>query len=744
MMYRSQPCQSLFSSVVKNVASPSLEIKKLVYIYLLRYAEAEPDLALLSINTIQKSLTDSSPQVRALALRVMSGIRVPVISQIVSLAIKKGCGDMSALVRRAAALAVPKCYRLDPGTLPQLRDYLAILLGDRQYQVVGAAVAAFLEVCPDRMELVHRHYRGLVRKLVDMDEWGQLAALRMMAVYARKCFPRRTRRVRKGGGAAGGTGRFYDDDDDDYQDNTQAESEEIQVLDPDLELLLNTCKSLLYSRNSAVIVAVARCYCDLAPPEYIDLAVGPLVSLLRGPPDVQHMALFNIVSVCLARPVSFVKYASHFLVRSTDPPEVMRLKLEVLTIIFPHCGTHLKGVMLNDLEHLSQGSQKELVRECVRAIGRCAQGDTSTAPRCLRLLLRQISSPDGNLVAESLTVIRHLIQQDPTAHAGTVIHLAKNLDTATNPNSRASIIWLVGEFASGEDGKTIAPDVLRLLMKNFVHESEAAKLQIVLLAARVYLHHLNLVQRTSTSDSALEMEGCSTDTRETTKEAKFAGMPANAVDHQKTAIDQEDRIVMLWKYVLLLSRYDISYDLRDRARLYKALLTGPSSTQLATLLLLAPKPVPHAPSPSESRKGFMLGSASLVVGQEGGLNGLPGYDPLPDWVEEGKEPDPKLRDDGTARVGEEGRRQQSAVERLESAARPMTRATGGPDSMDVMNGLSSSGKERTLDDWLAEGVEAEEATEESSEYESSNEEEEEEEEEEGDESEDEAQNRLIS
>ncbi|EGY16751.1 beta adaptin, partial [Verticillium dahliae VdLs.17] len=95
MMYRAQKTLPFFSSVVKNVASPNIEIKKLVYIYLIHHAEQEPDLALLSINTIQKSLSDTSPQVRALALKTMSGIRVPVISQIVSLAIKKGVADMS-------------------------------------------------------------------------------------------------------------------------------------------------------------------------------------------------------------------------------------------------------------------------------------------------------------------------------------------------------------------------------------------------------------------------------------------------------------------------------------------------------------------------------------------------------------------------------------------------------------------------------------------------------------------------
>ncbi|KAI5276043.1 AP-3 complex subunit beta, partial [Ascosphaera acerosa] len=159
-----------FSAVVKLVADPNVEIKKLVYLYLVHHAGADPDMALLSINAIQKALTDAAPLVRAVALRTMAAIRVPVISQIVALAIKRGSADLSPLVRRTAALAVPKCYRLDPGTLPVLLEVLAVLLADAQPHVVGRAVQAFLEVCPDRIDLLHRHYRAIVRKLGDMDE----------------------------------------------------------------------------------------------------------------------------------------------------------------------------------------------------------------------------------------------------------------------------------------------------------------------------------------------------------------------------------------------------------------------------------------------------------------------------------------------------------------------------------------------------------------------------------------------
>lgn len=247
-MSRGTDCSEFFADVVKNVASPILEIKKLVYIYLLRYAESEPDLALLSINTLQKALTDQNQLVRAMAIRVMSGIRVPVISQIVALAIKKGVTDMSAYVRKCAALAIPKCYRLDHTTMPQLTEYLGTLLGDRSYYVVGAAVVAFLEMCPERWDLIHPHYRSLVKMLIDMDEWGQLATLQLLTVYARRNFPVRTVRKRIAKVKKAGN-----EGDDFYSDNEGNEGGELErALDPDLELLLKACPPLLMSRNSAV------------------------------------------------------------------------------------------------------------------------------------------------------------------------------------------------------------------------------------------------------------------------------------------------------------------------------------------------------------------------------------------------------------------------------------------------------------------------------------------------------------
>ena len=49
---------ALFPSIVKLVASSKPELKKLVYVYLERYAQEQQELALLSISTFQRGLKD--------------------------------------------------------------------------------------------------------------------------------------------------------------------------------------------------------------------------------------------------------------------------------------------------------------------------------------------------------------------------------------------------------------------------------------------------------------------------------------------------------------------------------------------------------------------------------------------------------------------------------------------------------------------------------------------------------------
>jgi vesicle coat complex subunit len=77
-MTRGKDVSSLFTDIVKNSMTSELELKKIIYLYIINYAKSHPDLAILSINTLRKDARDKmNPFLRALAVRTMGCIRVP-------------------------------------------------------------------------------------------------------------------------------------------------------------------------------------------------------------------------------------------------------------------------------------------------------------------------------------------------------------------------------------------------------------------------------------------------------------------------------------------------------------------------------------------------------------------------------------------------------------------------------------------------------------------------------------------
>ncbi|KAF8329066.1 adaptin N terminal region-domain-containing protein, partial [Cantharellus anzutake] len=181
-------------AVVKNVGSSSLETRKLVYIYLLRYAGVEPDLALLSINTFQKDLADPNPLIRAMALRVLSGIPVPIISSLVVLALESVPRIPAHMCEKQRHWQSPRLMdrlfpkSLDAAQFSSLMTILSSLLHDRSPLAIGAVAVAFNALCSTRLDLLHPHYRRLCRMLGDLDEWGQIQVVALLTRYGRRMF----------------------------------------------------------------------------------------------------------------------------------------------------------------------------------------------------------------------------------------------------------------------------------------------------------------------------------------------------------------------------------------------------------------------------------------------------------------------------------------------------------------------------------------------------------------------------
>jgi len=183
-----------YPHVVKLVGANSLEVRKMVYMYLVQYADHDAttrELSLLSINAFQRGLSDEEQLIRALALRVLSSIRINDILQIQILAVQKCASDTSPYVRKCASNALakltPRCDEMQKDMMLQLLKE-EILDKESSTMVLTSALVAFCELCPDRLELLHTSYRKICHLLTDMDEWGQVVIVDLMARYCRRFF----------------------------------------------------------------------------------------------------------------------------------------------------------------------------------------------------------------------------------------------------------------------------------------------------------------------------------------------------------------------------------------------------------------------------------------------------------------------------------------------------------------------------------------------------------------------------
>ncbi|XP_044139270.1 AP-3 complex subunit beta-2 isoform X1 [Bufo gargarizans] len=589
MIARGKNTSDLFPAVVKNVACKNIEVKKLVYVYLVRYAEEQQDLALLSISTFQRGLKDPNQLIRASALRVLSSIRVPIIVPIMMLAIKEAASDMSPYVRKTAAHAIPKLYSLDSDQKDQLIEVIEKLLSDKTTLVAGSVVMAFEEVCPERIDLIHKNYRKLCNLLIDVEEWGQVVIINMLTRYARTQFlnPNQNESLLEENPEKA----FYGSDDDEGSKEEKAEPSSIvkrkpYIMDPDHRLLLRNTKPLLQSRNAAVVMAVAQLYFHLAPKAEVGVIAKALVRLLRSHSEVQFVVLQNVATMSIKRRGMFEPYLKSFYIRSTDPTQIKILKLEVLTNLANETNI---SIILREFQTYIRSMDKDFVAASIQAIGRCATNIGRVRDTCLNGLVQLLSNRDELVVAESVVVIKKLLQMQPAQHSEIIKHMAKLTDNIQVPMARASILWLIGEYC--EHVPKIAPDVLRKMAKSFTNEEDIVKLQTINLAAKLYLTN--------------------------SKQTK-----------------------LLTQYVLNLAKYDQNYDIRDRTRFIRQLIVPTEKSgalsKHAKKLFLAQKPAPILESPFKDRDHFQLGSLSHLLNSK-----AVGYQELPDWPDEA--PDPSVR-----------------------------------------------------------------------------------------------------
>lgn len=170
-----------------NLSADDLALKKQLYLYITHYAASTPDLALLTINQLQKDCRDQDPMVRGLALRSLCSLRIANLLEYVVQPVVAGLSDRHAYVRRTAVMGVLKIWHMSPDAVAAagMADTARRMLSqDPDAQVVANCLQLVCQVeRPESLAADKAFVYNVINRLKDFSEWSQCAALELVALY---------------------------------------------------------------------------------------------------------------------------------------------------------------------------------------------------------------------------------------------------------------------------------------------------------------------------------------------------------------------------------------------------------------------------------------------------------------------------------------------------------------------------------------------------------------------------------
>ncbi|CAL9063798.1 beta-adaptin-like protein A [Musa acuminata AAA Group] len=444
-----------FSEMVMCSATSDIVLKKMCYLYVGNYARCHPDLALLTINFLQKDCHDEDPMIRGLALRSLCSLRVPNLVEYLVAPLGAGLKDGSSYVRMVAAVGVLKLYHISAATCLD-SDFPAVLkslmLTDPDAQVVANCLFVLQEIWnleANKSEEASRERETLLSKKIvyyilnrikEFNEWAQCLVLELVAKY-------------------------IPSDTDDIFD------------------IMNLLEDRLQHANGAVVLATIKVFLHLTMSmtdvhqQVYERIKAPLLTLVGSGSSEQSYAVLSHLHLLVMRaPMLFSSDYKHFYCQFSDPSYVKKLKLEMLTAIANESNTY---EIVTELCEYAGNVDVPIARESIRAVGKIAlqQYDVNAI---VDRLLQFLEMEKDYVTAETLVLVKDLLRKYPQ-WSHDCIAVVGNISSKNvqEPKAKAALIWMLGEYSQDMPD---APYILESLIENW-DEENAAEVRLHLLTA---------------------------------------------------------------------------------------------------------------------------------------------------------------------------------------------------------------------------------------------------------------------
>ncbi|KAI9774643.1 MAG: hypothetical protein M1840_002892 [Geoglossum simile] len=440
----------LFPDIVNCMQISSLEIKKMCFLFLVNYGRMKPEMALKALPILVNDMEDVNPLVRALALRTMSYIQVSQFVEATIPPLRTLLKDPDPYVRKTAAFTVAKLYDHDRTLVEgsDLIDRLNGMLRDDNPTVVASALAALMDIWEKsetiKMTIDYTNASKIVQILPDCSEWGQTYILEALMSYVPQ---------------------------DPADASMIAERISPRLSHSNSAVVLTCIRVILYLMNYITDQKQISSLCRKLSP--------PLVTLLAKGPEVQYLALRNALLILQRRPEVLRNDIRVFFCKYNDPIYVKVTKLELIFMLATE--SNIEEV-LTELREYATEIDVHFVRKSVRAIGKLAIKIEPAAKRCINTLLDLVATKVSYIVQEATVVIRNIFRKYPNQYESIISTLCENLDSLDEPEAKAAMIWVIGQYADRIDNSDA-------LLEDFLYSfaDEPVEVQLALLTATVKL-----------------------------------------------------------------------------------------------------------------------------------------------------------------------------------------------------------------------------------------------------------------
>ncbi|KAI4376306.1 hypothetical protein MLD38_014086 [Melastoma candidum] len=446
---------SVFGEMVMCSATSDIVLKKMCYLYVGNYAKVNPDLALLTINFLQRDCKDEDPMIRGLALRSLCSLRVPNLVEYLVGPLGTGLKDNNSYVRMVAVIGVLKLYHISAPTcidadLPERLKHL--LLNDPDAQVVANCLTTLQEIWAlesGKSEEASREREALLSKPViyyllnrikEFSEWAQCIVLELVVKY----IPTDTNEI-------------FD--------------------------IMNLLEDRLQHANGAVVLATIKVFLQLTlsmtdvHQQVYERIKAPLLTLVSsGSPEQSYAVLGHLHLLVMRAPVLFSSDYKHFYCQYNEPFYVKKLKLEMLTAVANESNTY---EIVTELCEYAANVDIPIARESIRAVGKIAlqQYDVNAI---VDRLLQFLEMEKDYVTAETLVLVKDLLRKYPQ-WSHDCIAVVGNISSKNiqEPKAKAALIWMLGEYSQDMDD---APYILESLIESWEDE-HSAEVRLHLLTA---------------------------------------------------------------------------------------------------------------------------------------------------------------------------------------------------------------------------------------------------------------------